>query len=53
MAFRHSSAHILGYAIEQVYEGALLTIGPSIKDGFFYDFYSPKGEVVRGEEDYK
>jgi len=36
-----------------VYEGALLTIGPAIKDGFFYDFYSPSGEVVRGEEDYQ
>jgi threonyl-tRNA synthetase len=50
MAFRHSSAHILGYAIEQVFEDSLLTIGPPFKDGFFYDF---QGEVVRGEEDYK
>jgi threonyl-tRNA synthetase len=49
-AFWHSSAHILGYAIEQVYENSLLTIGPSIKDGFFYDF---EGAIVRGEEDYK
>ena len=38
MAFWHSSAHVLGYAIEQVYEDAMLTIGPSIKEGFFYDF---------------
>ena len=49
MAFRHSSAHILGYAVETVYEDSLLTIGPAFKDGFFYDF---QGEVVRGEEDY-
>lgn len=52
MAFRHSSAHVLGSAIEQVYDGALLTTGPAVKDGFFYDFYSPSGEVVRGEDDY-
>ena len=38
MAFWHSSAHILGSAIEQVYEDSMLTIGPSIKEGFFYDF---------------
>lgn len=53
MAFRHSSAHILGYAIEQVFDDPQLTIGPAVKDGFFYDFFSPSGQVVRGEEDYK
>lgn len=52
-AFRHSSAHILGAAVERVFEEALLTIGPPIKDGFYYDFYSPSGQVVRGAEDYK
>lgn len=53
MAFWHSSAHILGSAIEQVFEEPQLTIGPSLKDGFFYDFYSPSGQVIRGEDDYK
>lgn len=53
MAFWHSSAHILGSAIEQVFEEPQLTIGPSVKDGFFYDFYSPSGQVIRGEDDYK
>ena len=53
MAFRHSSAHILGCAIEQVFDDPQLTIGPAVKDGFFYDFFSPSGQVVRGEEDYK
>lgn len=41
IAYRHSSAHILGSAIEQVFENPLLTIGPPVKDGFFYDFFSP------------
>ena len=45
-AYWHSSAHILGSAIENVYDEALLTIGPPTKDGFFYDFYSPHGKVV-------
>lgn len=50
-AFWHSSAHILGSAIEQEFEDALLTHGPPTKDGFFYDFYSPKSRVV-SESDY-
>lgn len=52
-AFRHSSAHILGAAIEQVFDEPLLTIGPPVQDGFYYDFYSPGGQVVRGADDYK
>ena len=52
MAYRHSSAHVLGYAIENTFEEPLLTIGPSIKDGFFYDFLPTDGRVVQ-PEDYK
>jgi len=38
-AFWHSSAHILGSAIEELYgDSSLLTVGPSTRDGFFYDF---------------
>lgn len=47
----HSSAHILGSAIEKVFPEALLTHGPAIKEGFFYDFYSPENKVV-SQEDY-
>ena len=37
--FWHSSAHILGYAVELLYgpEGALLLDGPATAEGFFYD----------------
>jgi len=45
-SFWHSSAHILGYAIEQFYKEPLLTVGPPTDQGFFYDFYSPHQEVV-------
>jgi threonyl-tRNA synthetase len=45
-AFWHSSAHVLGYAIEQYYKEPLLTVGPPTDQGFFYDFFSPHGEVV-------
>ena len=50
-AFWHSSAHILGYAIESHYEDSLLTVGPATENGFFYDFFSASGQVVT-EKDY-
>lgn len=40
-AFRHTSAHILGQAVERLYPGAKLAIGPAIEDGFYYDFDLP------------
>jgi threonyl-tRNA synthetase len=36
--FWHSSAHVLGEALEAEY-GVDLTIGPSIEEGFYYDCY--------------
>lgn len=36
-AFWHSSAHLLAQAIEQLYPGVHLTIGPAIGQGFYYD----------------
>jgi threonyl-tRNA synthetase len=36
-AFWHSSAHILAQAIQHLYPGAKLTIGPAINQGFYYD----------------
>ena len=36
-AFWHSSSHVLAQALEELYPGIKLTIGPSIKNGFYYD----------------
>jgi threonyl-tRNA synthetase len=36
-AFWHSSAHLLAQALEQIYPGIKLTIGPAIDSGFYYD----------------
>jgi threonyl-tRNA synthetase len=36
--FWHTTAHVLAYAIKELYPDALNTIGPSIEDGFYYDF---------------
>ncbi|WP_461614143.1 threonine--tRNA ligase [Clostridium sp. Marseille-QA1073] len=37
-AFRHTTAHILAQAVKRLYPNAQLAIGPSIEDGFYYDF---------------
>jgi threonyl-tRNA synthetase len=35
---RHSTAHLLAYAVKQLFPQAQVTIGPVIENGFFYDF---------------
>ncbi|MGQ9684887.1 MAG: threonine--tRNA ligase [Thiobacillaceae bacterium] len=35
---RHSTAHLLAYAVKELYPDAQVTIGPVIEDGFYYDF---------------
>ncbi len=37
-ALRHTASHILAQAVKRLYPQAKLAIGPSIKDGFYYDF---------------
>jgi threonyl-tRNA synthetase len=38
--YRHSAAHILAQAVQRLFPGTKLGIGPSIDDGFYYDFDS-------------
>jgi threonyl-tRNA synthetase len=38
--FRHSSSHILAQAVQRLFPGTKLGIGPAIQDGFYYDFDS-------------
>jgi threonyl-tRNA synthetase len=35
---RHDAAHILAMAVQTLYPGTQVTIGPAIEDGFYYDF---------------
>ncbi len=35
---RHSTAHVMAQAVQEVYANTRLGIGPPIKDGFYYDF---------------
>ena len=67
-AFWHSSSHVLAQAIEELYPGVKLTIGPAIENGFYYDVdfgehsISEKDfpeiekkaiEIARGKHDFK
>jgi threonyl-tRNA synthetase len=35
---RHSTAHLLAYAVKELYPEAQVTIGPTVENGFYYDF---------------
>ncbi|MCX9156045.1 threonine--tRNA ligase [Niveibacterium sp. 24ML] len=51
---RHSTAHLLAYAVKELFPEAQVTIGPVIENGFYYDFSFPRGftpeDLVRIEE---
>src|SRR5215218_917634 len=36
---RHDAAHVLAEAVQELYPGTQVTIGPVIENGFYYDFY--------------
>ena len=38
VVIRHSTAHLLAYAVKELFPDAQVTIGPVIENGFFYDF---------------
>ncbi len=50
-AFWHSSSHVMAQAIEELYPGSKLTIGPAIENGFYYDI--DFGEQKISENDFK
>ena len=47
---RHSTAHLMAQAIKSLYPDALFYVGPTVKEGFYYDF---KTESEIGEGDLK
>jgi threonyl-tRNA synthetase len=40
---RHSTAHVMADAVQRMFPGTKVTIGPAIDDGFYYDFDKPGG----------
>ncbi|MGD8556634.1 MAG: TGS domain-containing protein, partial [Chromatiales bacterium] len=35
---RHDAAHVMAQAVQELYPGTQVTIGPAIENGFYYDF---------------
>jgi len=50
-AFWHSTSHVMAQAIQDLYPGAKLTIGPAIEKGFYYDI--DFGDKKISENDFK
>ncbi len=50
-AFWHSTSHIVAQALEELYPGIKLTIGPAIENGFYYDVDLPEGSI--SEKDFQ
>lgn len=56
LRIRHSSAHVLAMAVQRIFPEAQVTIGPTIDNGFYYDFYFPEttdpetGETVESRK---
>ena len=40
---RHSTAHLMAQAVQRLFPGTQITIGPVIDNGFYYDFRRPEG----------
>lgn len=36
---RHDAAHVLAQAVQELFPGTQVTIGPAVENGFYYDFY--------------
>jgi len=36
---RHDAAHVVASAVQRLFPGTQVTIGPTIEDGFYYDFF--------------
>lgn len=40
---RHSTSHVMADAVQRLFPGTKVTIGPAIENGFYYDFDRPEG----------
>ncbi|MFN0206875.1 MAG: threonine--tRNA ligase [Planctomycetota bacterium] len=47
---RHSTAHLMASAVQRLWPGTRMGVGPSIEHGFFYDFEFPKDVRVSVED---
>src|SRR3982750_3596337 len=46
---RHSAAHVMADAVQRLFPGTQVTIGPAIEAGYYYDFSRPEGQFTAAE----
>src|SRR5262245_64580738 len=46
---RHSTAHVMADAVQRLFPGTKVTIGPAIESGFYYDFDKPSGPFTEDD----
>src|SRR3954449_7545313 len=47
---RHDAAHVMAEAVQELYPGTKVTIGPAIENGFYYDFAFPEDVTITDAE---
>jgi threonyl-tRNA synthetase len=47
---RHSTAHVLAMAVQKLWPGTQVTIGPVVEHGFYYDFLFPKDVKISDKD---
>ncbi|MBK5233741.1 MAG: threonine--tRNA ligase [Thermoleophilia bacterium] len=47
---RHDAAHVMATAVQELYPGTKVTIGPAIENGFYYDFEFPEDVTITDAE---
>jgi threonyl-tRNA synthetase len=47
---RHSAAHVMAEAMQDLFPGTKFAIGPAIEDGFYYDMELPEGRTLTPED---
>lgn len=47
---RHDAAHVMATAVQELYPGTRVTIGPAIENGFYYDFEFPEDVKITDAE---
>ncbi len=50
---RHDAAHVMAEAVQNLFPGTQVTIGPSIENGFYYDFARAKDEPPFSSDDFE
>ena len=49
LKIRHTTAHVMAMAVQELFPQVQVTIGPWIDNGFYYDFFTPEGPFTEAD----